>query len=81
MPTLDGIDATSQILALFPELRIILLSIYHTPQYVQHALSAGACGYVLKDAAEDELVQAIRAVHSGEHYFSPKIGDIAKRYF
>ena len=80
MPVMDGIEATKKISAQLPEIRIIMLSMYDTPQYVERAIHAGACAYVLKDAAGDELVQAIRAVHNGQHYFSPKIQEMAKRY-
>jgi len=57
-----------------------MLSMYDTREYIQQALIAGAYGYVLKDAAGDELVEAVRTVHNGQHYFSPRILNIAKRY-
>ncbi len=80
MPVMDGIEATKKISGQFPEIPILMLSMYHTPEYIQRALNAGACGYVLKDAAGDELVAAVRTAHNGQRYFSPKILDIAKRY-
>jgi len=73
MPLLDGIEATRQILAACPHTRIIILSMYHTEEYVQRAIRAGAYGYVLKDAAGTELVEAIRSLHAGKRYFSPQV--------
>jgi DNA-binding NarL/FixJ family response regulator len=73
MPVMDGIEATRQILEICPRTRIITLSMYHTGEYVQRALDAGAVGYVLKDAAGNELVEAVRRLHAGKRYFSPQV--------
>ena len=73
MPVMDGIEATRQILAICPQTRIVTLSMYHTQEYVQRALSAGAQGYVLKDAAGNELVEAVRSLHTGKQYLSPQV--------
>jgi DNA-binding NarL/FixJ family response regulator len=73
MPVMDGIEATKQIRAICPHTRIITLSMYHTGEYVQRALRAGAVGYVLKDAAGNELVEAVRSLHAGGRYFSPQV--------
>ncbi len=73
MPVMDGIEATRQILATCPHTRVITLSMYHTAEYVQRALNAGALGYVLKDAAGNELVRAVRSLHAGKRYFSPQV--------
>jgi DNA-binding NarL/FixJ family response regulator len=51
---------------------------YHTSEYVQRALSAGAYGYVLKDDAGSELIEAVRSLHAGRRYFSPQV---AKYHF
>ena len=74
MPVMDGIEATRQILEVCPHTRVLTLSMYHTGDYVQRALDAGASGYVLKDAAGEELVGAVRRLHAGEQYFSQQIG-------
>jgi DNA-binding NarL/FixJ family response regulator len=74
MPVMDGIEATRQIMALCPHTRVVALSMYHTGEYVQRALKAGASGYVLKDAAGNELVAAVRRLHAGEQYFSSQVG-------
>ena len=73
MPVLDGIEATRQILAVCPHTRILTLSMYHMGDYVQRALQAGAVGYVLKDEAGNELVEAVRRLHAGQRYFSPGV--------
>lgn len=73
MPVMDGIEATKQILAVCPNTRIVMLSMYHTGEYVARALNAGAFGYVLKDAAGNELVEAIRSLHAGKRYFSAQV--------
>ena len=73
MPVMDGIEATKQILEICPQTRIVTLSMYHTGEYVQRAVDAGALGYVLKDAAGNELVEAVRSLHAGKKYFSPQI--------
>jgi DNA-binding NarL/FixJ family response regulator len=73
MPVMDGIEATRQILKICPQTRIVTLSMYHTGEYVQRALKAGAFGYVLKDAAGNELVEAVRSLYAGKRYLSPQI--------
>jgi DNA-binding NarL/FixJ family response regulator len=73
MPVMDGIEATRQILENCPNTRIVTLSMYHTEEYVRRALKAGALGYVLKDAAGNELVKAVRSLHAGKRYFSPQV--------
>src|SRR6266568_504942 len=60
MPIMDGIEAAKHIRDYCPNTRVVMLSMYNTPEYVQRALRAGALGYVLKDAAGDELVEAVR---------------------
>ena len=78
MPVMDGIEAARQIHEFCPGTYILTLSMYHTGEYVQRAVNAGASGYVLKDAAGDELVEAIRTLHAGRRYFSP---GVAQYYF
>jgi two-component system, NarL family, response regulator NreC len=79
MPVMNGIEAARQIHSSCPHTHVVMLSMYETANYVQGALSAGALGYVLKDAAGNELVEAVRAVHKGNRYFSPTIAEIVKR--
>jgi DNA-binding NarL/FixJ family response regulator len=73
MPVMDGIEAIKRILEICPRTRVITLSMYQTGEYVERALKAGALGYVLKDAAGTELIEAVRSLHAGKRYFSPQI--------
>lgn len=73
MPELDGISATQQILEASPEARVIILSMLGTPEHVFRALQAGACGYLLKESAGREVMDAVLAVHAGETYLSQPV--------
>ncbi len=71
MPRLDGVEATRQIVESCPETRVIVLTMYREERYVFDAIRAGAQGYLLKDADEQELLAAIRAVARGEALVDP----------
>lgn len=73
MPLLNGIEATQQIADKVPGARVVILSMYHTKQYVFRALRAGAAGYVLKQNSSAELLLAIEAVSRGESFLSPSV--------
>ncbi len=73
MPDLNGIDATRQILAELPKVKIIALSMHADKRFVVGMLKAGACGYLLKHCALEELVNAIKIVISNRIYLSPDI--------
>lgn len=73
MPKLNGIDATRQLTAELPGIKVIALSMNSDRRYVIATLEAGAAGYLLKDAAADELLTALDAVSRGETYLSPAI--------
>ena len=76
MPELNGADATRAILDRDPKCRVIVLSMYAEREYVRRALKAGAAGYVVKRSAAKEVVEAIRAVHAGQRYLSPRVADV-----
>ena len=76
MPELDGIEAARQIAATRPEVQLIILSMHGGAQHVFHALEAGVRGYLLKESAGREIIDAIRMVHSGRRYLSPKVAEI-----
>ncbi len=81
MPDLNGIEATRQIVADSPDVKIIALSMHSDKRYVKGILSAGASGYLLKDSAFEELVEAIRTVDTGRFYLSAGIaGVVVKDY-
>lgn len=69
----NGIELAARMIERCPELRVLMFSMYDNPEYVQRALQAGARGYVLKDAAADELLAAIEAVRSGGTFLSPGV--------
>jgi DNA-binding NarL/FixJ family response regulator len=74
MPDQSGLDVVPTILHERPETRILVLSMQDDPQYVRQAFSAGASGYVLKEAADTEVVAAIREVAGGGRYVHPELG-------
>ena len=76
MPRLNGIDVTAQAVKQSPKLKVIILSMYADESYVLRALMAGAKGYLLKEATEDDLIPAVRAVANGKSYFSPAISRV-----
>lgn len=73
MPELNGIEATRLIVAESPSIRIVALSMYADRRFVTQILRAGALGYVLKEAAFEELARAIRTVATGKPYLSPTV--------
>jgi len=73
MPNLSGIEAAQRITAALPHTGIVILSMHSDEGYVLRALKAGAKGYLLKDSAEGDLIEAIKAVHQGKTFFSPEI--------
>ena len=76
MPNLNGIEATRQIRATVPKTKVIALSMHASAQYVSRMLEAGASGYLLKDSAYEELLQAIKAVSSGNVYLGKGIAGV-----
>ncbi|HZO97898.1 MAG TPA: response regulator transcription factor [Gaiellaceae bacterium] len=74
MPGRSGIEAISDLLSASPETRILVLSMQDDPSYVRRAFAAGAHGYLLKEAADAELVQAIHDVAAGHRYVHPALG-------
>lgn len=73
IPGINGIDALGEIKRRHPETRVLVMTIHKTEEYVQAALRAGADGYILKDASQDELRVAIRSVLGGKRYLSPDV--------
>ena len=73
MPTLNGIEAARRIIEKSPNTAVVILSMHSDESYVLRTLKAGARGYLLKDAPESDLINAIHAVHQGKAFFSPAI--------
>jgi two-component system invasion response regulator UvrY len=76
MPDLDGLEVTSQLLALNVSLPVLILTMYEEEQYVIRAIEAGAKGYITKRSAPEQLVAAIRRVHAGGRYLSAEATEI-----
>lgn len=73
MPELNGIEATREIREANPSIQVVILSMHSTSEHIFQAQRAGALGYVLKEAAGTELLEAIRAVHLGRQYLSKNL--------
>jgi DNA-binding NarL/FixJ family response regulator len=73
MPGLNGLESAERIHGIHPKIKIIILSMHASEEYVAHALKAGASGYLLKDAATAELEMALKSVSMGQFYLSPAI--------
>jgi len=71
MPTMDGVEATREVVAAAPETKVIVLTTFDLDEYAFSALQAGASGFLLKDAPPEDLLDAIRVVHSGDAVVAP----------
>lgn len=76
MPGMNGIDATRQIVKNHPHIRVLALSVHVDRSYVEAMLDAGASGYVTKNCASDELVDAVLSISRGIEYISPRVPDV-----
>jgi two-component system response regulator NreC len=74
MPGQSGIEVLPTLLKESPETRVLVLSMQDDPSYVREAFAAGASGYVLKEAADEEVVSAVREIADGGHYVHPALG-------
>ncbi len=76
MTELNGIEAAAQILHHSPRTAVLILSMHSNERYVIRAMKAGARGYLLKDAVEEQLIRAIQSVQQGKSFFSPAVAKI-----
>lgn len=74
MPGESGLSAIPLIREEAPDTQIVVLTMQDEPVFARHALNAGALGYVLKEAADDELVEAVRLAAAGQSYLNPRLG-------
>ncbi len=74
MPGESSLEAIPTLREEFPDTQIVVLTMQNEPAYARTALGAGVLGYVLKESADAELVEAIRAAVAGEHYLNPRLG-------
>jgi len=75
MPVLDGVATTTEITAAHPRTRVLILTTYDTDTEIEHAVEAGAIGYLLKDTTRDQLVDAIHAASRGETVLAPRVAE------
>lgn len=75
MPLLNGVEATRQVLRNCPNVKVIALSAYDDDVHIEPVVAAGASAYLLKITAANEIVHAVREVHKGNAYFSPRISE------
>ena len=73
MPLLNGLEATRQITMELPSAKVLILSAYSDDDYIDHAIRAGAAGYLMKETAGEDLLRAIREIVNGNAFFSPPI--------
>lgn len=76
MPGLSGVEAARRIRDVCPTIEIVVLSMHSSKEHISRALKAGARGYVLKECAGSELVEAVRAVRKGHSYMSQRVSDV-----
>src|SRR5437667_6269591 len=82
MPDMNGIESTRQIKKALPDVKVLILTMHENDEYVFQALRAGASGYILKEAADTELMSALHVVQYGKFYLSPSARSvIAGEYF
>ena len=73
MPGKDGIEVSKELKSSFPEIKILVLTMYNRPEFIKNLLEVGINGYILKNAGKKELIRAIKQLASGESYFGPEI--------
>jgi len=73
MPKLDGLQATQQIKAKYPDTKVLMLTMYNTPEYIVGVADAGADGYILKNTGKHELNEAIRSIMAGLNFYSQEV--------
>lgn len=81
IPSLSGIEATRQMVAANPKVRVIVCCADHEQRFLEQALRAGACGYLLKDSPASEVAVALRCVQRGDVYLSPKAAEVVLRSY
>jgi two-component system, NarL family, nitrate/nitrite response regulator NarL len=73
MPVLDGIETTKQVIKKYPKVKVLMLTMFNTRDYIEKVLKAGAHGYILKNTGKEELQEAISKLMEGESYFSKEV--------
>lgn len=77
MPEMNGLAVTELLRKELPKIKVLILSMHSNTEYVMRIIHSGACGYILKESATEELLQAIDAVNAGDSFFSPEVARAA----
>jgi two-component system response regulator NreC len=81
MPNMDGLATLKEIRKKYPKIKVLILTMQKDAEHFKHAMSRGACGYVLKEGAFDQLVMAIKVIMKNKNFISPAISNlIAEQY-
>lgn len=81
MPRLNGVECVRRIREALPATRVLALTVHDEEEYVLHMVKAGAAGYLVKDSAAKDLIDAVRALHGGKGYFGPQASNVlAEQY-
>ena len=81
MPNMNGMEATRRIVAVNPRTAVVILSMHQDESYVLRSLKAGARGYLLKDSLRSDVIQAVRSVHGGRGFLTPKISQMLQEEY
>jgi DNA-binding NarL/FixJ family response regulator len=73
MPVMDGLAATKEVKQRYPEISVMMVTMHENPDYLLEALKAKAAGYVLKDAPQEEIIEAVRRLRNGESPLDPEL--------
>lgn len=79
MPGMNGFETLQKIVPEFPDVKILILSMYDKPEFIHSLIENGASGYLLKNTGRDEMIYAIQKVHHGNIYFSEEVKKILKK--
>jgi DNA-binding NarL/FixJ family response regulator len=75
MPDMDGVESTKQLRAVYPDLKILVLSMHRENEFIRQMLKMGIDGYILKDDDQEELIRAIHSIVKGERYFGTRVAE------
>lgn len=78
MPEMDGIEATQAIRKRYPDVKILIVSMYNKPEFIRNLIETGAHGYVLKNTPKENLIEAIKRIYAGEEHFSTEVEETIK---
>jgi DNA-binding NarL/FixJ family response regulator len=81
MPGMNGMQTSEKMLALLPEVRILILSMHLDPQFIQECLTLGVQGYLFKSVGKEELQEAVRTIMEGDTYFSPEVREVVMQIY